>query len=101
MAKISQTTNPPSETAEQAVIRLTAELADAKATIASFAAEKQELDQIELMITEKMRVGLTRGQAMSVLAQQEAFDKYLADEAAKKQAATEAKAKESAKSEPK
>ena len=64
------------ETPEQTIARLTAELAGANATIASFAAEKKELDKIELLIAEKMKVGLTRGQAMSVMAQQEAFDKY-------------------------
>ena len=80
------------ETPEQTIARLTAELAGANATIASFAAEKKELDKIELLIAEKMKVGLTRGQAMSVMAQQEAFDKYEADEAAKKEAAAKAKA---------
>jgi t-SNARE complex subunit (syntaxin) len=64
------------ETSPEAIDRLTAELATAKQTIASFQAEKKELDKIEQMIAEKMKVGLTRGQAMSVLAQQEAFDKY-------------------------
>jgi uncharacterized protein YggE len=80
------------ETPEQTIDRLTKELAAANATISSFQAEKKELDKIEQIIAEKMKVGLTRGQAMSVLAQQEAFEKYEAEEAAKKEAAAKAKA---------
>lgn len=85
MAK-NQTDTATEETADQTVARLTAENRLLRAQISSFQAEKKELDKIEQIIAEKMKVGLTRGQAMSVLAQQEAFDKYEAEQAAKKAA---------------
>ncbi len=83
------------ETPQETIDRLTAELAAANKIIDSFQAEKKEQTEIEKLIAAKMAVGLTRGQAISVITHQNAHDKFEADQAAKK-AAKEKEAKDKA-----
>jgi len=49
-------------------------VAELKAKIAAHEAQKQKTDALEKAIAEKVRLGLTREQAINALNRQEAFD---------------------------
>jgi hypothetical protein len=72
------------ETPGETIERLTAELATAKQTIANYETAKAMQSAEEKIITEKMAVGLTRTQAISVIKHQKAFAEAWAAEEAKK-----------------
>jgi len=68
---------PNNETIERLTAekeRLTAELAAANKTIESFKAQASQASADELVIEQKMRVGLSREQAVAVIQRQRAHD---------------------------
>ena len=72
------------ETSEETIKRLTAELASAKQTTAKYEIAKAAQTAEEKIITEKMAVGLTRAQAISVIKHQKSYTEVWAAEEAKR-----------------
>jgi hypothetical protein len=63
-----------SESPQQTIARLTAELAAAQTTIARFESAQKQKGEDEIKIAEKMAYGLTRDQAAAVLRRQRNHD---------------------------
>jgi len=62
------------ETPQQTIARLTAELAAANKTLSKIAEAKAQAEADEPIIEQKMKVGLTREQAIGVIKRQRAHD---------------------------
>ncbi len=77
----------PNETPQQTIDRLTAENADLKKQVAQYTEQAKQASADEIVIRQKMALGLTRDQAASVIERQRAHDK-----AEKEQAAAQKKA---------
>lgn len=74
MPKQDTPPNPPPETPPVDVAKLQAELAAANSRLAAFEKDKAQREAAEIGIAEKMRLGLTRIQAIAVINRQKTFD---------------------------
>ncbi len=66
--------NDIEETPQQTIARLTAELAAANKTLSEMAEAKAQAEADEPIIEQKMKVGLTREQAIAVIKRQREHD---------------------------